>query len=197
LFCSAFSLFTTEYFFGIELLRPMLLWIVVGEKEIAMRKRAIRTAIQWLPYLLVWAGYAAYHLWLLQSSTYKGYEIQVFDTASVGPTVTIIHAIQAVVESIAKGGFAAWTQTATLFTLPLDVSSTLLYLLVGIFSLAAALPGDGPGISRYSSWTPAIVGCRAPGRDDFSMGPVYGINDVGVCPVRSRSDRISDKNRET
>jgi len=139
LVCSAFSLFTTEYFFGLELLRPIFLWIVAGEKEIGWRKRATRTAIQWLPYFLVWAGYAAYHLWLLHSSTYKGYEIQVFSTTSAGPAVTISQTIQAVIDSIAKGGFAAWTQTASIFNLPLDVSSTLLYFLVGIFSFAIAL----------------------------------------------------------
>jgi hypothetical protein len=94
LVCSAFSLFTTEYFFGLELLRPMFLWIVNGDKEIGMRKRATRTAIQWLPYLLVWAGYAIYHLWLLHASTYKGYEIQVFSNTSAGPTVTTIQTIQ-------------------------------------------------------------------------------------------------------
>jgi hypothetical protein len=136
---SAFSLFTTEYFFGLELLRPMFLWIVAGDKEISLRKRATHTAIQWLPYFLVWAGYAVYHLWLLHSSTYKGYEIQVFSTTTAGPAQTIIQSIQALIDSIAKGGFAAWTQTASVFNLPLDVSSTLLYLLVGIFSFAIAL----------------------------------------------------------
>ena len=139
LICSAFSLFTTEYFFGLELLRPMLLWIVAGEKEKKIRQRATRTTIQWLPYLLVWAGYAIYHLWLLHSSTYKGYELQPFSNAGAGPTVTIVQSIQAIIDSIAKGGFAAWSQTAGLITLPLQVSSTLLYILVGAVSLAGAL----------------------------------------------------------
>jgi hypothetical protein len=139
LICSAFSLFTTEYFFGLELLRPIFLWIVVGEKEIGMRKRATRTLIQWLPYLIIWAGYAIYHLWLLHSSSYKGYEIQVFSNSGAGPAVTILQSIQAIIDTIAKGGFAAWTQTAGLFTLPLNVSSTLLYILVGSVSFVIAL----------------------------------------------------------
>jgi hypothetical protein len=139
LVCSAFSLFTTEYFFGLELLRPMFLWIVAGRKEIGLRKRATSTAIQWLPYLLVWAGYAIYHLWLLHASTYKGYELQPFGNTSAGPAVTALQSIQAIIDSIAKGGFAAWTQTASIFNLPLDVSSTLLYLLVGAASFALIL----------------------------------------------------------
>ena len=96
--CSVFSLFSTEYFFGIELLRPMLLWIVVGQKEVGLRKRAIRSASQWIPYFLVWAGYAAYHVWLMQSSSYKGYQLQVFDYATGGPRTTFIHSIQAIID---------------------------------------------------------------------------------------------------
>ncbi|MGD0003867.1 MAG: hypothetical protein ABSE06_06545 [Anaerolineaceae bacterium] len=137
--CSVFSLFSTEYFFGIELLRPMLLWIVVGQKEVSLSKRAIRSVLHWMPYFLVWAGYAAYHVWLMQSSSYKGYQLQAFDYSTGGPRTTFIHSIQAIIDSIAKGGFAAWTQTANLFSFPFEASSTFLYILVCLFSFAVAL----------------------------------------------------------
>ena len=59
-------LFTSEYFSGLELLRPLFLWIVISrlEKNIAMRIRSV--FITWFPYFVVWASYFYWRIFVFQ-----------------------------------------------------------------------------------------------------------------------------------
>ena len=48
------GLYPTEYFFGLELLRPFILWFVLREKFSGHRTMLRKTVLAWLPYLLLW-----------------------------------------------------------------------------------------------------------------------------------------------
>ena len=50
-------LFTTEYFSGLELMRPVLLWILVAGEQESKRQTLRRVAILYLPYFLITAFY--------------------------------------------------------------------------------------------------------------------------------------------
>ena len=137
--CSAFSLLSTEYFYGLEFLRPVILWIVITN-DVKDRKRRIKTTlIQWLPYLVALAAYSFYRFTLFSSSNYNGYEVKVFDFSSGMMRTSLIQTFSSLFDSLAKAGFAAWTQTLQLFSLPLEASSTFLYLAVSLLTFAVAL----------------------------------------------------------
>jgi hypothetical protein len=55
---SAFTLFSTEYFFGLELLRPLLAWFALA--GLASRPRLRRAFFSWLPFLALMAGFAVW-----------------------------------------------------------------------------------------------------------------------------------------
>jgi len=58
----------TEYFIGVELLRPIFLWLVVGPQEGGFWKRLRKTMLLWLPYLLLTAGFIIWRLYFVQLS---------------------------------------------------------------------------------------------------------------------------------
>ena len=64
---SAFSLLVTEYFFGLELLRPIFLWLVLSEENTNARQRVRRTLTNWSPYLATTGIYLIWRLLLFKS----------------------------------------------------------------------------------------------------------------------------------
>jgi hypothetical protein len=139
LLCSAFSLLSTEYFYGLEFLRPIILWIVITNDIQDRKKRALTTLIQWLPYLVALAAYSIYRYTLFNSSNYNGYEVKIFNFSSSNIIKLILQNLSSLFDSLGKAGFAAWTQTLQLFSLPIEASSTFLYLAISILSFALAL----------------------------------------------------------
>ena len=61
---SAYTLFSTEYFFGMELLRPLLAWFALAGSLPNPRSRLRRVALSWLPFLGLIVGFALWRtLW--------------------------------------------------------------------------------------------------------------------------------------
>ncbi len=54
----AVHLFTSEYFAGLELIRPIILWILIARAETDLSKRSVKTLLNWLPYILVLMAFA-------------------------------------------------------------------------------------------------------------------------------------------
>jgi hypothetical protein len=63
---SLVQLLTMEYFAGLELLRPFLLWLLVDEKAPSWRKKSRLVLREWLPYLGVLALFTIWRIFLLK-----------------------------------------------------------------------------------------------------------------------------------
>jgi hypothetical protein len=63
----AAHLFTSEYFAGLELLRPFIFWILISRTESNIPKRFWKTFLQWLPYLFVLGIYAYWRVAVFQN----------------------------------------------------------------------------------------------------------------------------------
>jgi len=108
-----YSVFTAEHFFGLELLRPVMLWIVL--KEQANEGEAKRN---YLPILLkLWTPFAAIDLgflaWRLRHPTPRA-EITFFTSLRHTPLGTISQLIQTVVQDIFTSSVLAWKQVFSL-----------------------------------------------------------------------------------
>ncbi|NMC54749.1 MAG: glycosyltransferase family 39 protein [Chloroflexi bacterium] len=57
---------TLEYFVGIELLRPVLLWLALRESTPNKAERLKKTFLFWLPYLLILAAFSGWRVWYAQ-----------------------------------------------------------------------------------------------------------------------------------
>jgi len=98
---SAINLFTLEYYFGIELLRPLLLWVVISEITPERRNQIKRTLLAYLPYAIVLTGFV---LWRILGFHSQDYGIQ-FSSASSG-------LLQALGTMILQALAAIWTSSA-------------------------------------------------------------------------------------
>lgn len=120
--CSAVNLFSLEYYFGIELLRPLLLWMVVSSITPEKGERIKRTILAYLPYAVLLGCYALWRIFGFHSQDY-----QVRSFAAPGE----------ILRSIWISSVSAWQQV---FRLPptgeMGPSLSVLYALLLIVSLA-------------------------------------------------------------
>lgn len=66
------GVFASEYFFGLELIRPACLWWVNGEDPASkIWPRLKRSLAQWLPYLAVLGSFLFWRLFIFQFPTYQ------------------------------------------------------------------------------------------------------------------------------
>ena len=68
---SAYNLFSTEYFFGLELLRPFLLWLGLHEQWPEWKPRLKRAALTYLPFFLTLVGYLYWRYFILGFYLYQ------------------------------------------------------------------------------------------------------------------------------
>jgi hypothetical protein len=65
------NIFLMEYFVGLELMRPLIIWGISGGREKNIGRRLFRTLIAWLPYLAVMAAFIFWRVFIFQFPTYQ------------------------------------------------------------------------------------------------------------------------------
>ena len=68
---SAYNLFSTEYFFGLELLRPILLWLGLRNQWPEWKPRLRRALLTYLPFFLALIGYLYWRYFILGFYLYQ------------------------------------------------------------------------------------------------------------------------------
>jgi hypothetical protein len=122
------GIFPTEYFFGIEGIRFLLLFYVLQGSFSERFKTSFRI---WFPYLLIWILNAAWLFYYYRFGPYNSYEV----TAAQSPDLLII--LTNALDTLWKVGFYIWTQVLVLtFTsLPAPASLLTLGLVAASFAL--------------------------------------------------------------
>jgi hypothetical protein len=135
LLCSTFSLFSIEYFFGIELLRPAILWLVMGERHPSIRERIRRTLAHWLPFLTVLGVFVYWRLFIFRFPTYRP---KLTGSLLSDPYTTIIQLGQTILQDLFEVTFFAWAQTLDFIkTIQPGIFAFLLYW--GVIGVITAL----------------------------------------------------------
>jgi hypothetical protein len=137
---SAFNLFSTEYFFGLELLRPFLLWLGLRDQWSDWKSRLKRATLAYLPFLLTLLGFLYWRYFILG---FYLYQPELVSDLSSSPLARLANLPMTVWEQWQISSWGAWGQA---FQLP-DFAAygprlTLVYILVilltgiGLFELA-------------------------------------------------------------
>jgi len=63
----AAHLFTSEYFSGLELLRPFILWILISRTELSIPKRFWQVFLRWIPYILALGMFAYWRVAIFEN----------------------------------------------------------------------------------------------------------------------------------
>src|SRR5258706_1022358 len=127
----ALGLFSTEYFFGLEILRFFFLMVVFAETLPDLKSTLYKSAREWLPYLFVWILNAAWTYTFHRSAAYNSYDINILSNSSITPLALS----NEILTTISLSGFASWINTFHIFS-TIDGSLTQLIAL-GILILSA------------------------------------------------------------
>lgn len=111
------GLFSTEYFFGLEILRFFFILVIFAETISEKKELLKKTLLQWLPYLLVWIANAAWTYFYHQSDAYNSYEISIL--AMLSPLALVNEFIT----TLSLSGFISWLGTFNIFSI-VDGSAT-------------------------------------------------------------------------
>lgn len=109
------GIFPTEYFFGIEGIRFLLLFSILQGHLI---ERFAKTLKLWLPHLLIWILNAAWLFYYYNFGPYNSYEVAAVSSPN------LFYFLTQALDSLWKSGFYIWIQilTLTLPTLPAPAS---------------------------------------------------------------------------
>ena len=106
----ALGLFSTEYLFGLEILRYFFILVILSE-SIADKKDLLKKSIlQWLPYLIVWVINAAWTYAYHRSQAYNSYQI---DFSSLLSPLALINEF---INTLSLSGFVSWLSTFNIFS---------------------------------------------------------------------------------
>jgi len=153
------GLATTEYFLGMELLRPLIIWFILSEKDDSVKNRISTTIKYWLAgYVPIWlmagVGQYLYH----NSSLYGGHSLRA-ETTATGITISLVFGIlKDLIPTLRIAGFEAWTQTFTLLAAPLlSLTSWLILFLIlasslGLFFYFSRLRKEDHETFNGDSW---------------------------------------------
>jgi hypothetical protein len=104
---SAWCMFTDEYFFGLELIRPVFLWLALKAQTDSHSKRVRQAIVRWLPYVAIIAVFLLWRLFLHESP--RG-QVQIFDKLRGAPIATSQELLENVVEDSFDSSLRAWGQ---------------------------------------------------------------------------------------
>lgn len=133
LLSSAFTMFSVEYFFGLELLRPVLLWLAQGQET--RGKKLKRTLIAWLPFAALMLVFLMWRVVL--SDTPRG-DVTLITKLQTAPVQALVNLFrQDILPDIFEASLLAWAQTVDFLRLKsFGLSATLAFAIV---AAAAAL----------------------------------------------------------
>lgn len=110
LLLQALGLFSTEYFFGLELLRLCFIFIIFSESIQNKKDLIQKSFMTWLPYFVVWIANAIWTYTYHQSSDYNSYQI---DLASKFSPLALVNEF---INTLSLSGFTAWLNAFNIFS---------------------------------------------------------------------------------
>ena len=135
LILSAFSLFTAEYAFGLELLRPVFLWFALANQTIVgaehappLRQKIKQIVHAYLPYFLILLSFI---IWRVFIFGFQMYDAKLFDVASEGTPLALSGLMRMLGDALLNTSLRAWTNLLD-FSNFADFSSRLLFLTLAI-----------------------------------------------------------------
>jgi hypothetical protein len=121
----------TEYYLGLDLLRPVFIWLMIGEDALSQKQRIQKTFWHWFPYLATLIVYLIWRVAIFQFPTYKP---ELVGELRHNPLSVFFYLMWRIVQDIYKSGWLAWTEP---FRFPVSedfttTASTLFWVVVFI-----------------------------------------------------------------
>lgn len=105
------QLFTIEYFNGIELLRPLVLWMALSAPQADSKPRLKTAALAWLPYLGVLAAFVLWRGFIFQSPAQDNNAPTVLRDLISAPISTLLYLVTAGLKDTLLIQVGTWSET--------------------------------------------------------------------------------------
>lgn len=159
----AVGLFSLEYFIGLEILRPVFLWIVTRRQRLTGRQQWKRIMLAWLPALVVVAAFLFWRVFIFSFPTYRPV---LLDELRASPLTALAGLIPRIAQDLWTALGSAWRQV---FSIPVGLRQTFVFIAVALTGAAAAafsmwvLRDERPSSSsrqagRSQFWGEAVLG---------------------------------------
>ncbi len=158
----ALQLFTMEFFVGLELLRPVILFILLGglNQRTSLIEKIKRTALQWGPYLLLFAGYLAWRLKWMPTPGRDRNNPEVFFQLFTSPLKALTNLGIMALKDMSEGLLGVWYRSLQASAFDLNPISNWLAWAVGLAAVVLLLialgvrrPVEGPAQpDQHSAW---------------------------------------------
>ena len=101
------AMFSTEYYFGLELVRPVVLWLALAEEERDLARHLRRTLTGWAGFLALLALLFA---WRYSLSKQINYPVTLTSQLAADPWGTLLMLVKTVLLDGLEVTFGAWAQ---------------------------------------------------------------------------------------
>lgn len=101
----ALCTFSTEYYVGLDLIRPILLWLVLREYIPTWKERAKSAFFHWLPYL---GAMLAFLIWRVFVFEFPTYQPELIDAAAASPVAAAGGLLYRVVQDVFTSSWLVW-----------------------------------------------------------------------------------------
>ncbi len=134
---SGLGLFSVEYFFGVELIRPVSIWITLTSQLKDLRSRLKKTLLLWLPYLLIIASFIVWRF--LIHPTVRGH-VDVGGKLAADPAGALTELLENALVDTFNSSLVAWGQLFNFARMTsFGTAPTLVYLAGIIVAISAAV----------------------------------------------------------
>jgi hypothetical protein len=127
------GMLTSEYYYGLELVRPVVIWLVIQEKK---RVGRLRTLFKyWAPYLLLTC---LLFCWRYIISKDVNYQISVIDQLRANPQISIINLLTTIIQDMFEVSVVSWSQVFA-FPSPDEFGTRKTFFYWGLVLVCASL----------------------------------------------------------
>lgn len=125
--CVVIGVFPMEYFYGLEIVRPLILWAARSDFKELPRVRLGKTLLTWVPYLAVVTGFTVFRVMSNQSYSY---EIKILQDFKNSPLDTIFALVGRAFWSVFDALVNVWVNLSTIFKRDLLTSASIAMLVL-------------------------------------------------------------------
>jgi hypothetical protein len=129
LFFTILGLFPTEYFFGVELIRPFIIWIILTEKVPNLKERIKQILLRYSPFAIILGLNAAWLIYFHKSGNYAYVQADSIINETGGLFTAIVSFFQDSINTISVAGLESWFGSLKIFEMSfasLTAKATLL-----------------------------------------------------------------------
>lgn len=154
---SGLNVWMMEYFFGLELIRPFVIFFFLSQNHNSnsartLRQKGIATLKLWTPYLAVFIANVFYRMFVFTNLAYQNVLLTEMRTS---PVSAIINLVREVIQDLWIVSMQAWGQVLVFPNPAADGLRTMLYyisvvLFVGLLVIVFRVKGEGT--DRRSAW---------------------------------------------